>query len=655
VSARREIVAVPVAAKKGEVVDGGREIRVGDWYWVRSGRVDDDADSEKPADDAERWLGCVTTVGSNYAELTSVSGSKSRVHFDIYDDWCEFEPDADAIIDQHVSRGQRECIGLMARVRELTARLHLASGAIGDGGSEVTALAAYGSSAPVDEYKSALVLAKEETLPKLFEQIEATNGEVARWMKAKLIPFRAQAEGMKGVIKKVERRIFNVELYAGLTEQIVRVRDGEPAPIAERIRVFQRRAYMDEECLAAYEAGGMEFRDIEAFDRWIARKKNMSRLLPFPRCILAFRVRRHDKQREFESISDLIRFAFSGEGQLDKLTFLYMRNGDQLYRLSTAIEFGEQLFPDLHAQRIDRGNLFFKLFAGRIDSMISRDEWLGLREEAARKRAEIEAKLKRAPKKDRWHLEYEIRRADERWQEYQEFTPASVYYDDAVRHIEARVDAQNRLALVLQGVLDRSLVFQPHPPWVLGSPQSFEQALELIYDDDRALVAGDAPDFEAYRARLNENLWAGSITVGQDDYWQRVEARKHREFMARSPRYSSRDLQYLPKKYKPYGNPGPGKLAVVKRFSTKRGECTYEWTRERQTHHRRSPWEPERDPEIRCSISVPSSHLLHVDEYKPGDFHIFFDDPRTRSDYLQWAWLLLEAEEYHAGNRKVSR
>ena len=38
---------------------------------------------------------------------------------------------------------------------------------------------------------------------------------------------------------------------------------------------------------------------------------------------------------------------------------------------------------------------------------------------------------------------------------------------------------------------------------------------------------------------------------------------------------------------------------------------------------------------------------------KPGDFKQFFADPRTRADYLEWAAYLLEAEEYHAGNRDV--
>lgn len=39
--------------------------------------------------------------------------------------------------------------------------------------------------------------------------------------------------------------------------------------------------------------------------------------------------------------------------------------------------------------------------------------------------------------------------------------------------------------------------------------------------------------------------------------------------------------------------------------------------------------------------------------YTPGDFHLFYDDPRTRADYLKWAPYLLAAEDFHAGKREL--
>jgi hypothetical protein len=56
---------------------------------------------------------------------------------------------------------------------------------------------------------------------------------------------------------------------------------------------------------------------------------------------------------------------------------------------------------------------------------------------------------------------------------------------------------------------------------------------------------------------------------------------------------------------------------------------------------------------VNCHIKVSASRLLNVDAYTPGDYHQFFDDPRTRALYLKWAPLLLTAEDYHAGKRKI--
>ena len=81
----------------------------------------------------------------------------------------------------------------------------------------------------------------------------------------------------------------------------------------------------------------MEFRSIERFDEWMAKPKNRDRLLPFPRCLLAMRVRRNQKHRECASISDA--FVNIELSELDKTTFLFIRNGENLYRMNCDLEF----------------------------------------------------------------------------------------------------------------------------------------------------------------------------------------------------------------------------------------------------------------------------------------------------------------------------
>ena len=66
-------------------------IEVGRWYWVKESGEDD------------RWLACVTRLGSNYARVTgagSHGGTQSqRFHFDIFWQHCEYVADPDPIIN----------------------------------------------------------------------------------------------------------------------------------------------------------------------------------------------------------------------------------------------------------------------------------------------------------------------------------------------------------------------------------------------------------------------------------------------------------------------------------------------------------------------------------------------------------------------------
>jgi hypothetical protein len=244
------------------------EVKTGQWFWVKDGK--------------DRWFGCVVTVGSNYFEIESPKGGTCRIHADEFDAECERENDPDSVIDRNIAEAGGQVESLMGEVRALTARLAVTGGHELGTGEECQALAVATEGRSYSEYSKSLVKAKKEDLPALFEKIEKANKSMASWMSAKVIPLKAEAKGMKGVIGQIEDRVFNVELYAGLVEQVVLCKDGEPAPTGEKIRLLQRRHYMDEECLANYEVGGMEMKDIKAFDRWICKKQNQDRLLPFP-------------------------------------------------------------------------------------------------------------------------------------------------------------------------------------------------------------------------------------------------------------------------------------------------------------------------------------------------------------------------------------
>jgi hypothetical protein len=659
----RTDVAIPAPSpKEGDHHPRPDTLEVGQWYWVRR---------EKRDKEETTWtFCCLVHLGSNFAKLESPPRGeykhvdRFRVHFENFFDDLIWVPNAQEVIDGYLSHHHSNLHLLMREMKEVTARLAIApSRELHAADTETQALSTTLSGQSYGDYKGALIKARDKELPAIFKAIKAEHAELAMWMSAQLVPMEAEAAKLSKITDSIRSRIFNVELYAGLVEVIEQVKDGDPPDLTTPITLLQRRHYMDEECLAHYETGGMQFRHIRAFDRWIAREDNMRRLLPFPRCILAFRVRRYNIEREVNGLSDF--FQLMQEQKEDRRTFLYIRNGGQLFRMSTRIDFGEHLFPDIARETLGGVKLWAKHSDGHVEDLITDHDYQErvkawnervARNEENRKKWEADkaAWEATADKKERkengykwnWYHEDTGLHFDE--ERFQPFDKTSVYYDDIKKYVQDQIDAHNRIALVLQGLLDRSPVLHPHPPWQLWTEEGAGQALRLIHDDSRALTPGEAPDFEAYRAKLNASIKPGSVTIGQHTAWQEAEAEKWNE---KNP---DRDRRW---RYTPHENPGPGRLATVVK---KRGDKVfYEWTRKSNKGTKRWVPNPNRPgwghhtrdyADVTSTFSCPTKEVFNVSAYQQGDFKQFFNDPRTRANYVAWAPFLLTAEEWHAGN-----
>lgn len=675
---KAELVPIGTATERSESAD---EIQLGQWYWLKTQEHDgEDEDGEWRYKTVSK-LTCVMHIGSNYAELKTADGneygsrSSWRVHFNEWAELCTFEPNAADYIKRQIERRQDNVKELLGEVQRITSQLGIipreAIAEHADTGAQ--ALAVVSGTADVDAHKNALIKAKKETLPEIFKRIEKEHEAMVVWMKSDLLPAEAQLDLQKQSVSSIDDRIFTVELYAGLVEKLVRIRDGKPAPNDTKVALFQRRHYMDEECLANYDAGGMDYKSIDDFNKWLKRPDNFKRILPKPRSIVAFKVRRNTKERSGWTFDDFIRIA--SERDLDKMTFLYVRNGEQLWSLKTEIEFDEQLFPDAgheillgaHTGELwaDVHHLDHQAFCedgaailteGQYNAMIERFE-----ARLAQWKVNDAAYEAQKAARDKWDAmpdEYRAAHKSERpsldWPghephlsgRWEKVNQDSVHYDDVMQMIAKMTRDHNRVATVLQGLLDRSPCLQPHPPWKIWTPEGYEQAIELVYDDSRALVSGEElPDFEAYRAQLNKSIKVGSIVVGQDDAWQRVEAEKYNQSMR-----AARHRGYERERHKPHGNPGPGYIAKVWAIG-RNGDCIFRWMR---THRSDRSWR-ESDEPLPTQFRCPTSKLLCVDAYTPGDYKMFFADPRLRERYLEWAPFMLAAEDYHAGKLKLRK
>ena len=606
-------------------------IKIGQWYWVK--------------DEKRKLFMCVMSIGSNYVylETPKSKGSNScvRVHFNDIDKDLSYCETPSLYINGKIKEYQSLTVSLMGKVQGITERLGMQTNLkIEDHSENENALVVLNSEPDIKGYENQLIKARDEDLPELFEQIKTSNQNVAKWMSAETMPLMAQTEILKDSTKGINNRIFNVSLYAGLSEDVVQCSAGEPANVDEKLRVMQRRLYMDEECILDYQFGGMDIQKIEEFDAWISKPKNRDRLLPFDRCVISMQVRRNTKERG--NMTDL-RLRVWLEDQ-DKLTFLYVRNGENIYRMNCELNFGEMIFPD-------------KAVYDPSEKMMMKHEWRKVEFMSCR---EFEDRVKES-KEDRrlydiWEKENPDKHHFESPYSYCKFSGSrwglfdntNLYYDEAMEQVGDDVRQYNRIAVIIQGLFDRSQVLHPHLPVQTWKPDSFLEAIELVYDSSNVLHYGEAPDIQAYLDKCNETLDKNSVVIGQEDYWLRANAEKESERQQADWRIGT---PYYGTHFQNDGDKGMGYIAKMSNYTNKRSgvnTATFSWLRERRD------WRDDRYGEmIKSKTTVPVDCLFNVDAYQLGDYLQFFQDPRTRCDYLKWAGMLIAAEEYHMGLREA--
>lgn len=288
-------------------------------------------------------------------------------------------------------------------------------------------------------------------------------------MKAKM---GAELEKLQEQVAIAMKSIWMVELYIGSKQQLVELRRGAAAPITERITVMQRVLCMDEELLMwawfnrpeflGNDKKGFDYKNIEDFDRWLLESdKNVDQIIPAKKGIIALRVRRDKKERPCQSIADA--FANIGEESADQQTYILVRNGENLYRIWADTTLWPRFFPTKAEFDINTD---------------AKDEY-GFPE----------------------HSSYDLEELQESKEGYL------------------------RGLIVLQGLLDHTMVFHPLPSRIVVFDDAHvEKYMRLIRDDEPALAADNS-------------------MMGWDQYkkWLRSQVRVGARVLYSGPRYSRKD------------------------------------------------------------------------------------------------------------------
>lgn len=299
-----------------------------------------------------------------------------------------------------------------------------------------------------------LLATKEAEMQERLEQMESL-------MRREMAAARQRLAPLERHMQQLSEGIWMVNLYLGRSEEIVRLADGKPAPAEEPIHIRQLVLSMDEECAVAAEDGGIDVRDIEAFDNWLTEDPaHLDQVLPEIKGVVGLRARaRNDRDYGGPYVNTLMK-------EKNEHTYFLIRNGERVYRLWTDFSAGERMIPTAKE--------FTDFFRRKSYNFNTR--------------------------------EYDVEDLD----------PESIDFEKAEAQAEAHQRHYMRMGLVLQGLVERTTVFHPLPGEKVSflTPESHERGeVVFILDGERTIGSGREPFLE-WQRRLNGQLEVGMRIVG---------------------------------------------------------------------------------------------------------------------------------------------
>lgn len=197
------------------------------------------------------------------------------------------------------------------------------------------------------------------------------------------------------------------------------------------------------------------------------------------------------------------------------------------------------------------------------------------------------------------------------------------FFEDIKKINWERYKRQNDLAIVIQGLFDRSTFFGHSKVSLFKN--GFEDKVKLVYDLDKGLYDGDMPDFNLYLTNGRINSKAGDVFFGHGKLWEHEQDCKaeNQRFYDRIsiPNYLRAD-SIIKKR--------DGRTMVKFKWKT---EHPY-WSRAKT---------PARNNVFECDIN----ELINISNYKLNDCEVFTKDPRCRDLYPKWGEFMMAAETYY--------
>lgn len=279
------------------------------------------------------------------------------------------------------------------------------------------------------------------------ERMDAVSNKaktLARFHNERATAAMASVETTIQRVKRLQTGIRSLGLYTGEGIEITTLVEGESAPMEEPLTIYQRRLFLDEELAVHLDDGGLDARDMKDLSDFFRNEPALvDRISPAPRSVVLMRLRRHNAPMRANNIRDALLEIMRGEA--DKQSFLFVRNGENLYLVhSDHIWSYEGAKDDFDA------NGLVRLFPSSID------------------------------------MDKPFRGVDGR-----EITLESLDYSDARQRFDDRALAYKRMLILLWGLNDRLRLFGEFYDQVefdtWTDPAFQARHFRFVADDDRVL------------------------------------------------------------------------------------------------------------------------------------------------------------------------
>lgn len=321
-------------------------------------------------------------------------------------------------------------------------------------GSELVAL----GQVPAEVAREHVAKLRASALKKTSE-IKALQAELRAELEAQIFALNKTMEPLLEQARVAKEKVWTLNLYLGRDEEIVQLLSGDPAPAETTITLRQQVLSMDEETAAHADQGGIDARHIEVFDDWIRDPAHLQQVFPEPKGVVVLVPRRRGRdykdpwlQREMD--------------RANQWSYFLIRNGDNLYRMKTDFVVGRHLIPTTTE--------FTGLFRTR-----------------------------------------EFNR-DTKQYEMVDILPGTREWGEAEKSQDARQRHYMRMALVLQGLADRTVVWHPLPTGRVNllSNDTYENGTAELVRDAEHLLTDGREDFYPWLSRLNAQLRPGMRILG---------------------------------------------------------------------------------------------------------------------------------------------